>query len=208
LVISAQNLGISGKRPRGPHARAGGQARRKRVQGREHLAGIEQTLGVERAFDAAAAWLRSISENIAGHQVALFFHADPRARRSARRQPRRRAAKCPAPNASVRSSSPGLLASYRIRRVQIAVAGVKHIGDAASHSARTIHACAATPAAAWARGIVAIHAVVIGRDAADRRERGLAPGPEQQAFHPPNSRRDTWSNRKSRAKSPRHARSR
>ena len=63
--------------------------------------------------------------------------------------------------------------------MQVAVAGVEHIGDAQPVMLRQFaHALEHLRQSRPRDG--AIHAVVVGRDASDRRERRLAAGPEQQ----------------------------
>ena len=65
------------------------------------------------------------------------------------------------------------------QRVQIAVAGMKHVGDAQPILFRQL-----AHAGEHARQLLArdgaVHAVIVGRDAADRREGRLAAGPERQ----------------------------
>ena len=63
--------------------------------------------------------------------------------------------------------------------MQIAVAGVEHIGDA--QAVLRLHLFhAPQDVADLFAGYRAVHAVIVGRQASDRREGGLAPGPEQQ----------------------------
>src|SRR3546814_3253830 len=65
--------------------------------------------------------------------------------------------------------------------MQVAVAGVKDVGDAqAVARAELAHALQHQRQARARDG--AVHAVVVRRDAADRREGRLAPGPERQSL--------------------------
>src|SRR3546814_10551746 len=67
-------------------------------------------------------------------------------------------------------------------RMQVAVAGVKDVGDAqAVARAELAHALQHQRQARARDG--AVHAVVVRRDAADRREGRLAPGPERSEEH-------------------------
>ena len=63
--------------------------------------------------------------------------------------------------------------------MQIAVAGVEHVGDAQAVVRRQFADALEHLRQPRARD-GAVHAVIVGRDAPDRRERGLAAGPEQQ----------------------------
>ncbi len=63
--------------------------------------------------------------------------------------------------------------------MQIAVAGVKDVGDAQAVFLRQLPHARQHLRQLGARD-GAVHAVIVGRDAADRRERRLAAGPEQQ----------------------------
>jgi hypothetical protein len=94
------------------------------VQFGEDLAGIEQAVGIEGAFDALLLRQVGLVEH-RGHEVALF-HADP-ARPSARR-----------PQQSFRMSAPKGLGALQLarlvgivedQRMEIAVAGMEHICD-------------------------------------------------------------------------------
>ena len=65
------------------------------------------------------------------------------------------------------------------QRMQVAVAGMEHVGDAQAVVLRQLADALEHLRQLGARD-GAVHAVVVGRDAPDRRERGLAAGPEQQ----------------------------
>ena len=65
------------------------------------------------------------------------------------------------------------------QRMQVAVAGMKHIGDAQAVFRRHVLHAAEHQRQLGARD-GAVHAVIVRRDAADGRERGFAAGPEQQ----------------------------
>src|SRR6202041_989063 len=67
------------------------------------------------------------------------------------------------------------------QRVQIAIAGMEHIGDPQPMPFRERRNLAQHLGETAARDR-AVHAVVIRRDAPDRGKRRLAPGPEQQAL--------------------------
>ena len=73
----------------------------------------------------------------------------------------------------------GLVGVVEDQRMQIAVAGVEDVGDAQAvlrrQSPHPRQHLGEPPARDGA-----VHAVIVGRDAADGRERRLAPGPEQQ----------------------------
>ena len=73
----------------------------------------------------------------------------------------------------------GLVGVVQDQRMQVAVAGVEDVGDAQAVLLRHLAHPRSTRGSVLARDR-AVHAVVVGRDAADRRERRLAPGPEQQ----------------------------
>ena len=74
----------------------------------------------------------------------------------------------------------GLVGVIEDQRMQIAVAGVEDIGDAQAVLRRPSASCAAARRPIFLRGYRAVHAVIVGRQASDGREGGLAPGPEQQ----------------------------
>ena len=63
--------------------------------------------------------------------------------------------------------------------MQISVAGVKHVGDPQPVFLRQLARAPEHERKLGAR-YGAVHAIIVGRDAADRRKRRLAPGPEQQ----------------------------
>ena len=84
-----------------------------------------------------------------------------------------------APNCSARSSSPGDIGIVEDERMQVAVAGMEHIGDAQAVLLRHLFHLGQHLRQPGARN-GAVHAEIVGRDAADRRERRLAAGPEQQ----------------------------
>ncbi len=65
------------------------------------------------------------------------------------------------------------------QRMQVAVAGMEHVGDAQAVVLRQFADALEHLRQPRARD-GAVHAVVVGRDAPDRRERRLAAGPEQQ----------------------------
>src|ERR1700732_4767646 len=96
------------------------------VQGRKHLAGIEQALGVEGAFDPLLGVEIDLAEHLA-HQIALL-DAD---------------AVLPGQNAAERDACPqdvgaeglralhlaGLVGIVEDQRMQITVTGMEHVGD-------------------------------------------------------------------------------
>jgi hypothetical protein len=148
------------------------------VRPREYLAGIEQRLVVEGALDAFLLGQVGLVEH-GRHQVPLLgadavlagqhaTHLDAQAQ-------------------DVGAEGLRLLQVARHvgveqdERVQVAVAGVEDIGDRqAVGFAHVAHG--AQNAGKLAAGNGAVHAVVVGRQAADGGESGLAPGPEAQAF--------------------------
>ena len=73
----------------------------------------------------------------------------------------------------------GLVGVVEDQRVQIAVAGMKHIGDRQPVLLRQLPHSRQHLGQPGARDR-AVHAVIIGRDPADRRKRRLAPGPESE----------------------------
>ena len=87
-----------------------------------------------------------------------------------------------APNSSARSSSPGHVGVVEDQRVQVAVAGVEDVGDAQAVAARTSPACARARRPSWLARDGAVHAQIVGREAAGGGEGVLAAGPEGQAL--------------------------
>ena len=97
------------------------------VQLREHLAGIEQPVGIEGAFEALLL-ARSISSNIVAHQVALLDADAVLAGQHAAdldAEPQDVGAECLGPLELAR-----LVGVVEDQRMQIAVAGMEDIGDA------------------------------------------------------------------------------
>ena len=91
------------------------------------------------------------------------------------------------------------------QRVQIAVAGMEDIGDAQAVFLRQL-AHAGEHARQFLARDRAVHAVIVRRDAADRRKRRLAAGPERSAAPAPIAKCGRWSSRCLR-RSPRRGRS-
>src|SRR6266699_4440461 len=146
------------------------------VQRRKHLARVEQTLVVEGAFEPLLLLEVSLGEH-GRHQVALF-HAHPVLAGE-------HAADLDAKLEDVRAELFRTLELARLvgvvenERVEIAVAGMEDVGDGEpigfgqlAHALEHLR----QPRARDGAG----HAGIVGRDAADRRERRLAPGPEQE----------------------------
>ena len=104
-----------------------------------------------------------------------------------------------APNCSARCELAGLVGVEQDQRMQVAVAGVEHVR--AAQAVLLLHAprsrCSTSRQALARDG--AVHAVVVGRDAADGRERGLAAGPEAQALGLARARRACASRRSPRS---------
>ena len=73
----------------------------------------------------------------------------------------------------------GLVGIVKDHRMQVSIAGMKHIGDAQVVLYRQLPDSRQRLRQFAARD-GAVHAVIIGRDAADRRKRRLTAGPEQQ----------------------------
>ena len=148
------------------------------VQHWEHLAGLSSALG-SKAHLSRCCCLRSFSVNWCPSGRASRRRR--RARRSAPHRPRRTARRMSAPNASARSSSPGC---SRHRGSTDADCRHRH-GTRSPRAGRTCPTArcmrSSTSAELLARDR-AVHAVVVGRDAADRRERRLAARPELQAL--------------------------
>ena len=144
----------------------------------EHLAGIEQALGVEGAFQALLLGEIGLVEHLA-HEVALF---DAHAMLA-----RQHAAHGDAEPQDIGAEGLGRLQLARLvgviedQRMKVAVAGVEHVGDAEPAGPRHLLHLRQHLRQAPARD-GAVHAVVVGRDAAYRRKGRLAPGPEALAF--------------------------
>ena len=147
------------------------------VQRRKHLAGIEQALGVEGAFEPLLLVEVDLGEH-RRHQVALLDADAVLAGQHA--------ADLDAEPQDVGAERLGALEFARLvgvvedERMQVAVAGVEHVGDAQAVFLRQLAHALRAPAAACARGMVPSMQIIVRRDAADRRERRLAAGPEQQ----------------------------
>ncbi len=146
------------------------------MQCREYLAGIEQALVVEGALDALLLIEIDLRKHHR-HQVALL-DAD---------------AMLAGEHAADLDAEPedvgaellgaielaGIVGVIKDQRMQIAIAGVKHIGDAQAVLGRHfLHAHQNQRQLGARNG--AVHAQVVGRDAADRGECRLTSSPEQQ----------------------------
>ena len=143
---------------------------------RKHLARIEQTLVVERAFHALLLGQIDFVEHLR-HQVALLDSDAVLAGEHA--------ADFDAELENVGAESLGALELARgigvvkDQRMQIAVAGVEHVGDPQTVARRHFpHPRQHQRQLAARNG--AVHAIVVRRDAPHRRKRRLAPGPERQ----------------------------
>src|SRR5262245_21917549 len=144
------------------------------VQRREHLAGIEQAALVEGAFEPLLLLEIGVGEH-RRHQVALL---DPDAMLAGEHAPH-----LDAELEDVGAEAFRFLELARLvgivenERVEIAVAGMEHVGDTQPIAlGQFAHALEHLRQARPRDG--AVHAVIVGRDAADRRKRRLAPGPE------------------------------
>ena len=150
----------------------------QRCSVREHLAGVEQPGRIEGAFHPLLLLEVGLGEHHR-HQVALLDADAVLAGQHA--------ADFDAEAQDVGAEGLGAFEFARLvgvvedQRVQIAVAGMEDVGDAQavlvdSSSIRCQH----VRAAAARDG--AVHAVVVGRDAAHRGEGGLAAGPDGEAL--------------------------
>ena len=166
------------------------------------LPGLSRWLG-SKAHLTRICWSRSISLNISGIR-SRFSTPTPCSPVSTP----------PTSTQSRRMSAPklfGLVEFARLvgvvedQRMQIAVAGVEDVGDAQAVLLRQL-AHAGQHLRQFLARDGAVHAVIVGRDAADRRERRLAAGPEGQPLRL--RRRDAAGGRAVRARrSPRPGRS-
>jgi len=145
------------------------------VQGRKHFSGIEQTFRIEGAFDALLLVQVDLRKH-RRHQVALLdadavFAGEHAADLDAQLQ-------------DLGAEFLGALQLARLvgivknERMQVAVAGMKHVGDAQAVVLGQFARALEYPRQLCARD-GAVHAVIIRRDAPDCRERRLAAGPEQ-----------------------------
>src|SRR3954451_12705984 len=149
------------------------------MQGRKHFSGIEQALRVEGAFQPLLLVEIDLREHLA-HEIALL---DPDAVLAGQNAAEFDAA---AQNVGAKSFSAlhfaGLVGVVKDQRMQIAVAGVKYIGDPQTVFRRKI-----TDARQCFRQFAArngaVHAEIIRRNPPDRWECRLAPGPEQIALN-------------------------
>ena len=143
---------------------------------RKHLAGIEQALGVEGAFQPLLLVEIDLGEHHR-HQVALLDADAVLAGQHAADLD----AELEDLGAELLGAVEfaGLVGVVEDERMQIAVAGMEHVGDAQAVFLRQLRDAREHQRQLGARD-GAVHAVVVRRDAADRRERRLAPGPEQQ----------------------------
>src|SRR5882724_9985252 len=148
------------------------------VQYRKHFSGIEQAVRIERAFQPLLLIEIDLAEHFR-HQIALLdadamFAGQDAAKLDATAQ-----------DVGAEGFRPlhlaGLVGVVEDQGMQIAVAGVKHVGDAETVLLRKLADAREgfRQRAAW---YGAVHAEIIGRDAPDRRKRRLAAGPEQIAL--------------------------
>ena len=145
------------------------------MQGRKHLSRIEQALRVEGAFQPLLLVEVDLAEHF-GHQVALLDADAVLAGQDA--------AKLDAAAQNIGAEGLGPLHLARLvgnQGMQIAVAGVKHVGDAEIVFLREV-ADARQRLRQRAAGNGAVHAEIVGRYPPDRRESRLAAGSEQIAF--------------------------
>ena len=144
------------------------------MERRKHLAGVQKPLRIERAFQALLLVEVVLGEHDA-HQVALL---DPDAVLAGQHpahfdaQPQD-----VGPEGLGLVELSGLVGVVEDQGVQVAVAGVKHVGDPEAVRLGHLGDAAQDLGHAVARD-GAVHAVVVRRDASDRGERGLAAGPE------------------------------
>src|SRR5258708_30536298 len=144
------------------------------MQGRKYLAGIEQALRVECAFQTLLLVEIDLAEHFR-HQVALLdadamftgkdaaeFDTDPQ-------------------DIVAEGFGPfhltGLVGIIQDQRMQIAVAGMKHVGDAQIVLSREV-ADSRQGLRQFAARDSAVHAEIIRRDTPDSGKGRLAPGPE------------------------------
>src|SRR5882757_4079407 len=149
------------------------------VQGWKYLAGIEQALRVEGAFQSLLLVEIDLAEHFR-HQVALLdadamfagknaaeFDTDPQ-------------------DIGAEGFGPfdltGLVGIIQDQRMQIAVAGMKHVGDAEIVLSREV-ADSRQGLRQFAARDSAVHAEIIRRDPPDGRKCRLAAGPEQIALN-------------------------
>src|ERR1044072_2948225 len=148
------------------------------VQRWKHLAGVEQSLGVEGAFEPLL--LVEVALGKPARHQGSFLDADTVLAGE-------HAADLDAELEDLGAELLGALQFARLvgiiedQRMQVAVAGVKHIGDAQPELLGELARALQDQRQLGARN-GAVHAVVVGRNAPDRRERCLAPGPEQEPF--------------------------
>src|SRR5262245_59673784 len=146
------------------------------VQRRENLAGIEQAALVEGAFEPLLMLEIGIREH-RRHRIALL---DPDTVLAGEHAPHLDAVlEDVGPEAFRLLELARLVAIVENERVEIAVAGMEHVGDAQPVAlGQFAHAPEHLRQARPRDG--AVHAVIVRRDAADRRKRRLAPGQEQE----------------------------
>ena len=162
----SQNRGRSGK-GRSPWCTCMRPSSAQRCSCREHLAGIEQPVGIEGAFQPLLLGQIDLVEHLR-HQVALL---DAHAVLAGQH-----AADLDAEAQDVGAERLGPLQLARLvgvvedQRMQIAVAGVEDVGDAAGRSVSDSSRMRCSTLGSWRARDGAVHAVVVGRDAADGRE--------------------------------------
>src|SRR5258708_6202735 len=148
------------------------------MQGRKHFSGVEQALRIEGAFQPLLLIEVDLAEHL-GHQVALLdadamFAGQDAAELDAAAQ-----------DVGAEGLSPlhlaGLVGIVEDQGLQIAVAGMKHVGDAELIFFRKL-ADARQGLLQRAARNGALHAEIVRRNPPDRRKRRLAAGPEQVAL--------------------------
>src|SRR6478672_7760451 len=148
------------------------------MQGRKHLAGVEQALRVEGAFQPLLLIEIDLAEHLA-HQIALL---DADAVLAGEHAAKLDAA---AQDVGAEGLRPchlaGLVGIVEDQGMKIAVAGVKYVGDPKLVFLRELADARQRlrQRAAWDG---TVHAEIVRRDAPDRRERPPAAGPEQIAL--------------------------
>ena len=142
------------------------------------LAGIEQAQRIEGTAQAMEL-LELGSGKLDAHPIQLLHaHAVLAGNRTADRHAE---FEYPLAESLGRLELAGLVGIVEDQGVQVAVAGMKDVADSQSVLRRQGIDAFEYGAELVARD-GAIHAVIVGRDASGRRERGLAPGPEQGPF--------------------------
>ena len=120
------------------------------VQLRKHLAGIEQALRVERAFHPLLRVQDRFPRTSAG--IRSRFSTPTPCSPVSTPPTSTHSFRISAPNASGAFQFARLVGVVENQRMQIAVAGVKHVGDAQAVFLRHLASCARAPAAAWRAG--------------------------------------------------------